>query len=50
MSKASTVDELAEHDMDIKNAEVELSLAEDQLAVLKAEKADSKKVVPRSWH
>ena len=39
------VDELAEHDVDIKNAEVELSLAEDQLAALKAEKADSKTVV-----
>jgi hypothetical protein len=40
-----SVDELAERDVDIKNAEVELSLAEDQLAVLNAEKANSKKVV-----
>jgi hypothetical protein len=31
--------------MDIKNAEVELSLAEDQLEELKAQKADRKKVV-----
>jgi hypothetical protein len=39
------VDELVEYEMDIKNAEVELSLAEDQLDELKAQKADRKKVV-----
>jgi HlyD family secretion protein len=37
--------ELTEYQMDIKNAEVELSLAEDQLDELKAQKADRKKVV-----